>query len=155
MYENLLKLLKQKNYTLSAAESCTGGMVAAAITDIPGISEVFYGSVTAYDNSVKIKLLAVPEEVITKYGAVSEECAAFMASGVAQATNTKVSVSTTGIAGPTGGVPGKPVGTVCFGYCIDGKVFTESCHFSGNRQEVRTQAANHALQSLTEKLCKA
>ena len=145
--------MKQKNYTLSAAESCTGGMVAAAITDIPGISEVFYGSVTAYDNSIKINLLSVPEEVIAEYGSVSEECAAFMASCVAQATNTKVSVSTTGIAGPTGGVPGKPVGTVCFGYCIDGKVFTETCHFSGNRQEVRAQATNHVLKSLTEKIC--
>ena len=80
MYEELLTLLRERSGKLASAESCTGGLVAAAFTDIPGISEVFQGSVVAYDNSVKMRLLEVPEDVLIKFGAVSEECARFMAS---------------------------------------------------------------------------
>ena len=83
-------------------------------------------------------------------GAVSEECAAFMAKGVAETLNCDVSVSTTGIAGPTGAVPGKPVGTVCIGYYIKGKVFTETNHFTGSRSEVRNAAVHRALTHLME-----
>lgn len=150
MYEELLTLLKNRNGKLATAESCTGGLVAAAITDIPGISEVYYGSIVAYDNSVKMKLLQVPENVLLEHGAVSEECAYFMAVGAARAAGTNFAVSTTGIAGPSGAVPGKPVGTVCIGYNIDGKVITETNHFTGTRAEVRDAAVKRAITHLME-----
>ena len=150
MYEELLTLLRERNGKLASAESCTGGLVAASFTDIPGISEVFQGGVVAYDNSVKMQLLQVPEDVLIKFGAVSEECAGFMASGAAQAAGANYAVSTTGIAGPTGAVPGKPVGTVCIGYYLDGRVITETNQFSGNRSEVRNAAVQRAITHLIE-----
>ena len=150
MYEELLTLLCERNGKLASAESCTGGLVAAAFTDIPGISEVFQGSVVAYDNSVKMQLLQVPEDVLIKFGAVSEECAGFMASGAARAAGADYAVSTTGIAGPTGAVPGKPVGTVCIGYYLAGKVITETNYFSGSRSEVRNAAVKRAIIHLIE-----
>ena len=150
MYEELLTLLRERNGKLASAESCTGGLVAAAFTDIPGISEVFQGGVVAYDNSVKMQLLQVPEDVLIKFGAVSEECAGFMASGAAQAAGANYAVSTTGIAGPTGAVPGKPVGTVCIGYYLDGRVITETNQFSGNRSEVRNASVKRAITRLIE-----
>ena len=150
MYEELLTLLRERNGKLASAESCTGGLVAAAFTDIPGISEVFQGGVVAYDNSVKMQLLQVPEDVLIKFGAVSEECAGFMASGAARAAGANYAVSTTGIAGPTGAVPGKPVGTVCIGYYLDGRVITETNQFSGNRSEVRNAAVQRAITHLIE-----
>ena len=152
MYEELLTLLRERSGKLASAESCTGGLVAAAFTDIPGISEVFQGSVVAYDNSVKMRLLEVPEDVLIKFGAVSEECAGFMASGAAKAAGANYAVSTTGIAGPTGAVPGKPVGTVCIGYYLDGKIITETNHFSGDRNKVRNQAVARAITHLIELL---
>ncbi|MBE6403464.1 MAG: CinA family protein [Lentisphaeria bacterium] len=152
MYEELLSLLNEKNWRLAVAESCTGGLVSAAITDIPGISQVYAGSITSYANEVKENLLKVPADVLATAGAVSEECAGAMAEGVAGAMNCQAAVSTTGIAGPTGAVPGKPVGTVCMGYYINGKVFTETNHFSGNRSEVRSAAVNRALTHLIELL---
>ena len=152
MYEELLTLLSEKNMLLAVAESCTGGLVSAALTDIPGISQVYAGSITSYANSVKENLLKVPSEVLATAGAVSEECAGFMAKGVAGALSCDAAVSTTGIAGPTGAVPGKPVGTVCIGYYIKGRVFTETNHFTGNRNEVRQAAVNRALTHLAELL---
>lgn len=150
MYEELLTLLQQKNGRLATAESCTGGLVAAAITDIAGISQVYMGTIVAYDNSVKTQLLQVPETVLNTVGAVSEECAGFMAAGAARALNAQYAVSTTGIAGPTGAVPGKPVGTVCMGYFIAGKVITETNYFSGSRSAVRQAAVQRALSRLIE-----
>ena len=150
MYGELLDLLVKNNLRLAVAESCTGGLVSAAVTDIAGISQVYAGSITSYENAVKENLLKVPAEVLSSVGAVSEECAAFMAKGVAETLNCDVSVSTTGIAGPTGAVPGKPVGTVCIGYYIKGKVFTETNHFTGSRSEVRNAAVHRALTHLME-----
>ena len=150
MHEELLTLLIQKNGRLATAESCTGGLVGAAITDIAGISQVYMGSIVAYDNSVKTQLLKVPAEILERAGAVSEECAGFMASGAAGALNCNYAVSTTGIAGPGGAVPGKPVGTVCMGYFINGKVYTESNYFSGDRTAVRQAAVSRALSRLME-----
>lgn len=152
MYEKLFELLKNNNLRLAVAESCTGGLVSAAVTDIPGISQVYAGSVTSYENAVKEHLLKVPGEVLATVGAVSEECAKFMAMGVADAMKCSVAVSTTGIAGPTGAVPGKPVGTVCIGYYIKGKVFTETNHFTGDRSQVRNAAVKRALTHLQELL---
>ena len=152
MYEELLTLLERNHWRLAVAESCTGGLVSAAVTDISGISKVYAGSITSYENAVKENLLKVPAEVLSSVGAVSEECAAFMAEGVAGALHCNAAVSTTGIAGPTGAVPGKPVGTVCIGYYINGKTFTETNHFAGNRSEVRNAAVHRALTHLVELL---
>ena len=152
MYGELLDLLVKNNLRLAVAESCTGGLVSAAVTDISGISQVYAGSITSYENAVKENLLKVPAEVLSSVGAVSEECATFMAQGVAEALYCNVAVSTTGIAGPTGAVPGKPVGTVCIGYYINGKVVAETNHFAGNRNEVRNAAVNRALTHLIKLL---
>ena len=150
MYSELLTLLKNRSGRIATAESCTGGLVAAALTDIPGISEVFAGGVVAYENEVKNRLLNVPMSIFETVGAVSEECARYMAAGAAEACQTNYAVSTTGIAGPGGGVPGKPVGTVCIGYYLKGKVITETNHFTGSRSEVRAAAVNRALSHLIE-----
>ena len=152
MSNKLLELLLKHDFTLAAAESCTGGLVSAAITDIPGISQVYQGSVTSYSNDIKMRLLNVPSDVLLKHGAVSEECAGFMAQGAAETLQAVCAVSTTGIAGPGGAVPGKPVGTVCIGYYINGRVYTETNHFSGSRSEVRTAAVNRVMARLTELL---
>ena len=150
MYEELLTLLRENDLRLAVAESCTGGLVSAAVTDIAGISQVYAGSITSYENAVKENLLKVPRQVLETVGAVSEECAGFMAKGVAGAMNCSAAVSTTGIAGPAGAVPGKPVGTVCIGYYIKGRVFTETNHFTGSRSEVRNAAVHRALTHLME-----
>lgn len=152
MHGKLLDLLVKNQLRLAVAESCTGGLVSAAVTDIPGISQVYAGSITSYENAVKERLLKVPSEVLSTVGAVSEECAAFMAKGVADALNCDAAVSTTGIAGPAGAVPGKPVGTVCIGYYLKGRVFTETNHFTGNRSEVRQAAVHRSLTHLVELL---
>ena len=152
MSNKLLELLLKHDFTLAAAESCTGGLVSAAITDIPGISQVYQGSVTSYSNDIKMRLLNVPSDVLLKHGAVSEECAGFMAQGAAETLQAVCAVSTTGMAGPGGAVPGKPVGTVCIGYYINGRVYTETNHFSGSRSEVRTAAVNRVMARLTELL---
>ena len=152
MSNKLLELLLKHDFTLAAAESCTGGLVSAAITDIPGISQVYQGSVTSYSNDIKMRLLNVPSDVLLKHGAVSEECAGFMAQGAAETLQAVCAVSTNGIAGPGGAVPGKPVGTVCIGYYINGRVYTETNHFSGSRSEVRTAAVNRVMARLTELL---
>lgn len=108
-------LLKQKGLTMSAAESCTGGTISQLITSVPGCSEYYLGSVTSYANSVKEKVLGVPAAIIEQYGAVSSECVAKMAEGVRRLTGSDVSVATSGIAGPGGGTPDKPVGLVWIG----------------------------------------
>ena len=146
------KLLQEKHCTLATAESCTGGLLAAALTDVPGISAVYEGSVVAYQNRVKEHLLDVPHEVLVRHGAVSVECANAMASGVRKLLHTDYALSTTGIAGPGGGTPEKPVGTVCFGIAAPDGVRSVRRHFDGNREEVRTQAVHFALRLLLEQL---
>ncbi|NLV67545.1 MAG: CinA family nicotinamide mononucleotide deamidase-related protein, partial [Spirochaetes bacterium] len=129
--EELLELLRQKQLKLAAAESCTGGLFSKRLTDIPGSSDVFLGSVTAYSNDLKIKLLKVSPGVIAEYGAVSEETARIMADAICTITGADVSVSITGIAGPGGGTPQKPTGTVCFGFNICGEKFAVTRLFAG------------------------
>lgn len=140
--------LRDKGLLLATAESCTGGGVAAAITDIAGSSEWFECGLVTYSNAAKTELLGVPPELIASHGAVSEEVAAAMARGALGTSNATVAVSTTGIAGPGGAVPGKPVGTVCFGWANEDSVHTERHQFDGDRQAVRAQAVAHALQGL-------
>ncbi len=142
------KMLKQKGARLVTAESCTGGGVAQAITEIPGSSDWFVGAYVAYANDCKTTMLNVSASDIMEHGAVSEAVAVAMARGALSKTQATVAVSTTGIAGPTGGVPGKPVGTVWMA-CATADVAQAECQvFGGDRQAVRLQTIAHVLRLL-------
>ncbi|MBI1773116.1 MAG: CinA family protein [Burkholderiales bacterium] len=140
--------LKSRKLILSIAESCTGGGVAHAITEIAGSSEWFDCGFVTYSNSSKTELLDIPAALIAQHGAVSEEIAAAMAQGALANSEAHLSLSTTGIAGPTGAVPGKPVGTICFGWVVGGVSHTERLVFAGDRKSVREQTVVHALDKL-------
>jgi nicotinamide-nucleotide amidase len=140
--------LQQRGLSLATAESCTGGGVAHAITDIAGCSAWFDCGFVTYSNASKSALLDVPEVLIAQHGAVSEEVAAAMAEGALAKSNAHVALSTTGIAGPGGAMPGKPVGTVCFGWAMNSTRLTERKVFDGDRHSVREQTVAHALQGL-------
>ena len=147
--ETLVELYKVRGMTCATAESCTGGGVGSAITAVPGSSEVFYGGVISYDNSVKEHVLGVGADVLRTVGAVSSECAAAMAIGARRLLDTDVAVSVTGIAGPGGGSDLKPVGLVWFGLATGSGVRTEKAIFAGDRARIREQAVLHALGMLT------
>jgi nicotinamide-nucleotide amidase len=140
--------LKAKKLLLTIAESCTGGGIAQAITEIAGSSEWFDCGFITYSNSSKSELLDIPAAMLAQHGAVSEEIAAAMAEGALAASEAHVAISTTGIAGPGGAVPGKPVGTVCFGWAVGGVTHTERLVFSGDRNAVREQTITHSLDRL-------
>lgn len=146
------RALAAKGWLLATAESCTGGGIAYAITEIAGSSEWFDCGFVTYSNASKTELLDVPAAMIAQFGSVSEEVAGAMAEGALANSNAHVSLSTTGIAGPGGAVPGKPVGTVCFGWSIEHDhhmhTHTERLVYSGDRQAVRQQTVAHALQGL-------
>ena len=146
------KVLMEHHWSVSTAESCTGGLLAGTLTAVPGISEVYDGSVVAYQNRVKEELLQVPHEILVRHGAVSTECAAAMAEGARKLLKTDFALSTTGIAGPGGGTPEKPVGTVCFGIASAGTVRSIRKHFKGDREAVRFQSVRTALELLMEEL---
>lgn len=142
-------LLQQKNYSLATAESCTGGQIAAAITAIPGSSQWFDRGFVTYSNLAKIEMLAVPEQTIIQFGAVSEETAWAMTLGAIHHSRAQIAISVTGIAGPQGGSVLKPVGTVCFGFAITKKIIlTELQFFQGNRVTIQQQATRFALEKL-------
>ena len=145
-------LLKQKHWMLATTESCTGGGVAEAITEIAGSSAWFDCGFVTYSNEAKMRLLQVPQSTLTAYGAVSDETAAAMCKGAIANSQATVALSTTGIAGPDGGVPGKPVGTVYFGWAIGDQVTTQRMQFSGDREAVRAQSVVHALSGLLQQL---
>lgn len=148
--EGVVALARERKISLSCAESCTGGLVGAAITSVAGSSEVFQGGIISYSNDVKHRVLGVDQTILDTYGAVSEECACAMAEGAARVLKTQVAVSITGIAGPGGGVPGKPVGTVWFGIATPHKVSAKLCTFNGPREVVRTNSVLQALDLLHE-----
>ncbi|MES2320456.1 MAG: CinA family protein [Pseudomonadota bacterium] len=140
--------LQAKGLLLATAESCTGGGVSCALTEVAGSSAWFECGFVTYSNASKSALLDVPAALIAQLGAVSEEVAAAMASGALANSNAHVALSTTGIAGPSGAVPGKPVGTICFGWSRAGATHTERLVFTGDRQSVREQTVVHALKGL-------
>ena len=144
----LVAMCVAKGVTLAVAESCTGGMVAARVTAVPGSSAVFLGGVVSYANAVKRDVLGVPRAVLERHGAVSAECAAAMAEGARALLKADVAVSVTGIAGPGGGSPEKPVGLVWFGVMDMRGARAERRVFEGARAAVRRQAAEHALELL-------
>lgn len=145
-------LLQSQGLTLSTAESCTGGLVSKYMTDAPGASDYYLGSVIAYHNEIKTGILSVPASVIDQHGAVSEECASHMAHQIKRLTNSLVSISITGVAGPSGGTDAKPVGTVWFGYSVLTEEWTLRSVFSGTRDSIRHKAAEHAILTLARKL---
>ena len=142
--EVVAQQLRASGRQLAVAESCTGGLLGGRLTDTPGASDVFLGGVIAYSNHAK-EAIAVSPDLIAAHGAVSSEVAAAMASGVAAGSGAQVSVSITGIAGPGGGTEEKPVGTVWFGWSIDGVVSTQKAVFGGTRREIRERAVQAAL----------
>ncbi len=146
------RLLADAGLTMATAESCTGGLIAARITNIPGSSRYFDRGYVCYSNQAKVDLLAVPVEVIEKFGAVSEETAARMAMGARAMSNTDIALSVTGVAGPDGGSPEKPVGYVCFAIATPEGVQTAIQQYSGQRSSIRARAAQHALRLLWEYL---
>lgn len=146
--EAVLDLARSRSLTLATAESCTGGMIAAALTDVPGSSDVFLGGVVAYRNALKSSALGVPPEVVDSYGAVSAETAIAMAEGARALTGAAWAVSVTGVAGPGGGTAGKPVGTVWFAVAgPDGSTPSER-HFPGDRAAVRMRSTATGLDLL-------
>ena len=139
--EACVKRLAEHHLTLGLAESCTGGLIAEEITSVPGASRIFTGGIVAYDNRVKRDVLGVPEEVLLKSGAVSEPCAAAMAEGAARVLGTDLAGAVTGVAGPDGGTPEKPVGLVWIAATFRGRTVTRECHFRGGRETVRLRTA--------------
>lgn len=154
LQDNIGRLLINAGKTISAAESCTGGMISHLFTSVPGSSSYFLGSVTSYANSVKENVLKVPAEIIKKHGAVSSECAAAMADGVRKLTGSDYAVSTTGIAGPTGGTPEKPVGTVWIGVSSEKGTETYKIQYNGDRQRNIERSSAYALNLIRKKILK-
>ena len=137
--------LRERGWTLATAESCTGGLLGDALTDLAGVSDVYLGGLIAYANSSKMQLLGVSESVLNSVGAVSAETAAAMASGVQQRFGAQVALATTGIAGPGGGSPEKPVGLVYLGLATPHGVWTERHIWAGNRRENKAESVRRAL----------
>ena len=145
-------LLLKKQLRLVTAESCTGGLIAAACTDLAGSSAWFERGFVTYSNAAKTELLGVSERVLRRVGAVCGPVAQAMAEGALAHSHAQVAVAVTGVAGPSGGSPAKPVGTVWFGFALPGQVLTEKCHFDGDRATVRQATVRHALARLVELL---
>jgi len=137
---------------ITTAESCTGGLVAAALTALPGSSGWFRQGVVTYSNEAKMSLLSVPAGVLEQHGAVSEACVLAMAAGARRESGARVAVSVSGVAGPDGGSAAKPVGTVWIGWAVGEQLSAEIFQFSGDRQSVREQAVVEALHGIIERL---
>ena len=149
---SLSRLLLDKKLQLATAESCTGGLIAAACTDLAGSSAWFERGFVTYSNDAKIELLGVEERILRRAGAVCEGVARAMVTGALTHSKAQVAVAVTGVAGPTGGGASKPVGTVWFGFAVPGQVVTEKCHFAGDRAAVREATVRHAFTRLLELL---
>jgi len=143
-------LLKKKGWTISIAESCTGGLICDRITDISGSSDYFMGGMVTYSNQSKTDFLGVPAADIKRYGAVSPQVAKKMAQGVRKAFGTTFGLSTTGIAGPTGGTKRSPVGRVFIGIATGKRAWVKKLDLKGKRREIKKQASERSLESLYE-----
>ena len=151
--ERVIELLQKRNWTISFAESCTGGKAAAGIVDIPSASAVINQSFVTYSNESKVKLLGVSEEVIQDFGVVSEQVASQMAEGVAKAASAQVGVGISGIAGPGGATKNKPIGMVCFGFYINGKSCAKTVQFGDlGRNVVREASVTFVYDTLIDLL---
>ena len=155
--KTLAEILLAKGWKMAAAESCTGGLVCASLTELAGSSEWFERGYITYSNQAKEECLGVPTKLIETHGAVSEQVAKAMAEGARRSSGANAAIAITGIAGPTGGSAEKPVGTVCFGWAIqndagENRVLTKTLHFSGDRQTIREQACDTVLTELAKLL---
>ncbi len=148
----LAQKLQKTGWMMATAESCTGGLIAGACTDLSGSSAWFERGFVAYSNAAKTELLGVDAALIETHGAVSEAVARAMAAGALAHSKAQVSVAVTGVAGPTGGSADKPVGTVWFGWATPGGVFAEHRRFDGDRAAVRQATVTHALAGLLARL---
>ena len=149
--EALLGALLERGLTIACAESCTGGLVAAALTEIPGSSAALWGGAVAYSNECKVRFLGVRTEEIEAHGAVSREVARSMAAGALEASGADIALAITGIAGPSGGSEDKPVGLVWFAWrTADGRAIEECERFAGGRSEVRAAAAERAMRGAAD-----
>ena len=146
----LAELLQDRHWMMATAESCTGGLIAGACTDLSGSSAWFERGFVTYSNAAKAELLGIDAALIEAHGAVSEPVARAMAEGAIARSQAQAAVAVTGVAGPTGGSPDKPVGTVWFGWSVGGRVRTERRRFDGDRATVRAATVHYALQTLVE-----
>jgi len=145
-------LLREKGWTLSIAESCTGGLICDRITNVPGSSDYFDGGMVTYSNQSKEEHLGIPMDFIKRYGAVSSQVATSMAQGVRKAFNTTFGLSTTGVAGPTGGTKRSPIGRVFIGLADGKRTWVRREDLRGTRREIKKKAAERALQFFYERL---
>jgi len=152
--EQIVGLLQEKKVTLATAESCTGGMLASRIIDVPGVSEVYKAGFVTYANEAKQNLIGVKEDTLAQFGAVSEQTAREMVLGTIKAAKADMAVATTGIAGPGGGTKEKPVGLVYIACGSADDIIVERCLFSGSRKEIRQASVEHALGMLYKEIMK-
>jgi nicotinamide-nucleotide amidase len=150
LVQRLAAQLLQRQWMLTTAESCTGGLIAGACTDLSGSSNWFERGFVTYSNAAKTELLGVDAALLTEHGAVSAAVARAMVTGALTHAHAQVAVAVTGVAGPTGGTPDKPVGLVWFGYALPDQVLTEKMNFAGDRAAVRAATVQHALRRLLE-----
>jgi nicotinamide-nucleotide amidase len=143
-------LLRERGWTLSIAESCTGGLICDRITNVPGSSDYFEGGMVNYSNESKAKLLGIPLDYIRKYGAVSPQVARRMAQGVRKSFNTTFGLSTTGVAGPTGGTKRSPVGRVFIGIASGKRTWVKKLDLKGNRRQIKRKATERSLELFYE-----
>ena len=148
--QTLGQYLKQSQEVVATAESCTGGMIGAALTDVAGSSAWFECGCITYSNAIKTQLLGVPAQLLATYGAVSEQVTTAMVSGLLERYQADIGVAVSGIAGPGGGSPDKPVGTVCFTWGRAEKLISSTQTFSGDRASIRLQATEFGLRSLVD-----
>jgi len=146
--EVVVQMIKEKNHTIAIAESCTGGLLSSRIINVPGISKVYKNGFVTYSNGSKETWLKVPHALMLKEGAVSEAVAIAMAEGVAKVSDASIGVGITGIAGPEGGTPEKPVGMVCMGFTLNGKSIGTTYYFNGDRRKIRDYSVQYALTTL-------
>ena len=148
----VIEYLIENNITIATAESCTAGLIAATLGDVPGVSSIFSQGFVTYSNEAKEQLLGVPRVLLESYGAVSSQVAQAMAEGVCKKTGAAIGISATGIAGPGGGTKEKPVGLVYIGVCIDGQTTVKRCVFPGNRTQVRVMTVRTAFDEVRVRL---
>ena len=153
--QQIIDTLKMQQHTISMAESCTGGRVAAAFTAIAGASAVFHGSCVTYANEIKHLWLGVSNETLEQYGAVSQQCIEEMLTGIQHKASSDYAIAISGIAGPDGGSVEKPVGTVYIGIRSPANTVIEKCHFEGDREAVQHAAVVYAINLLEKNLIKS
>jgi nicotinamide-nucleotide amidase len=145
LLSNVVEKLTQEGKTIATAESCTGGMIGSILTEVSGVSDIYMGGAVTYSNQAKMDMIGVKKETLDKFGAVSKETAIEMAGGIRKVLNTSFGISSTGIAGPTGGTPEKPVGLVYIAICGENALEYKELRLSGSRQDVRRATCMEVL----------